>query len=128
MGQQDKIVSIVADIKNELRILGAVTARGLALVTVDGKKLYSDMSSDIGKRLDMFVPGFPAMSVGSNITVNINDRALIIMRVSEETILAVYTDQRVGVVLARMTSLINKFGEELDKVAKKPRKKSKTKK
>ncbi|MFB0562567.1 MAG: hypothetical protein ACETWM_15275 [Candidatus Lokiarchaeia archaeon] len=115
MVQQDEINRIANDIKNELRVLGTVTARGLALITSDGEMLFSDMASDIEERLNMFVPGFPAMSVGSNITVNIDSRALIIIRVSERAVLAVFTDQRVGVVLARMGSLINKFGEELDK-------------
>ncbi|MGQ9721784.1 MAG: hypothetical protein ACUVXA_10740 [Candidatus Jordarchaeum sp.] len=116
MAKEGEVAALVSSIKNELRILGAVTARGLALLTADGGALYSDMAPDIKKRLNMFVPGFPAMSVGSNVTVNIDDRALIIMRVSEKTVLAVYTDQRVGVVLARMSTLINKFGKELDKV------------
>ncbi len=115
MAEKGEIINLINDIRNELRVLGAVTARGLALLTSDGKMLFSDMARDIEKRLNLFIPGFPAMSVGSNITVNIDERALIIMRVSERAVLAVFTDQRVGVVLARMSSLINKFGEELDK-------------
>ncbi len=115
MAQEGEIKRLVNDIRNELRVLGAVTARGLALLTAEGNVLYSDMPSDIETRLNLFIPGFPAMSLGSNITVNIDDRALIIMRVSEKAVLAVFTDQRVGVVLARMSSLINKFGEEIDK-------------
>lgn len=114
MAQEGEINRLVNDIRNELRVLGAVTARGLALLTADGNVLYSDMPSDIETRLNLFIPGFPAMSLGSNITVNIDDRALIIMRVSEKAVLAVFTDQRVGVVLARMSSLITKFGEEID--------------
>lgn len=115
MAQEGEINRLVNDIRNELRVLGAVTARGLALLTADGNVLYSDMPSDIETRLNLFIPGFPAMSLGSNITVNIDDRALIIMRVSEKAVLAVFTDQRVGVVLARMSSLITRFGEEIDK-------------
>lgn len=114
MAQEGEIKRLVNDIRNELRVLGAVTARGLALLTAEGNVLYSDMPSDIETRLNLFIPGFPAMSLGSNITVNIDDRALIIMRVSEKAVLAVFTDQRVGVVLARMSSLITKFGEEID--------------
>lgn len=114
MAQEGEINRLVNDIRNELRVLGAVTARGLALLTAEGNVLYSDMPSDIETRLNLFIPGFPAMSLGSNITVNIDDRALIIMRVSEKAVLAVFTDQRVGVVLARMSSLITKFGEEID--------------
>ncbi len=114
MAQEGEIKRLVNDIRNELRVLGAVTARGLALLTAEGNVLYSDMPSDIETRLNLFIRGFPAMSLGSNITVNIDDRALIIMRVSEKAVLAVFTDQRVGVVLARMSSLITKFGEEID--------------
>jgi len=116
MARDERINSLVKDIRNELRILGAVTARGLALLTSDGVTLYSDMSPELRERLNVFIPGFPALGVGSNITVNIGERALIIMRVSEKTVLAVFTDQRVGVVLARMSALINKFGEELDRL------------
>jgi hypothetical protein len=115
MAQESAIKNLVSEIRNDLRILGSVTARGLALFAVDGRSLYTDMAPDIRERLNMFSPSFPALSVGSNITVNIGERTLLIMRVSEKMILTVFTDQKVGVVLTRMTSLAKKYGEELDK-------------
>ena len=45
MAQEGEINRLVNDIRNELRVLGAVTARGLALLTADGNVLYSDMPS-----------------------------------------------------------------------------------
>jgi hypothetical protein len=120
MTQESVIKNLVNEIRNELRILGSVTARGLALFAVDGRSLYSDMAPDIRERLNMFIPSFPALSVGSNITVNIGERALLMMRVSEKVVLTVFTDQKVGVVLTRMTSLAKKYGEELDKAVETP--------
>ena len=115
MEQESAVKSLANEIRNELRILGSITARGLAFFSVDGRSLYSDMPPDIQERLNMFTPSFPALSVGSNITVNIGERALLIMRVSERMVLAVFTDQKAGVVLMRMASLIRKYEDEFDK-------------
>ncbi len=120
MAQESIIKNMVNAIRNELRVLGSVTARGLALFAVDGRSLYSDMAPDIRERLNVFIPSFSALSVGSNITVNIGERALLLMRVSEKMVLAVFTDQKVGVVLARMASLAKKYEEEFDKAAETP--------
>nr|MDO8079647.1 hypothetical protein [Candidatus Freyarchaeota archaeon] len=126
MVQESVVKSLVNEIRNELRILGAITARGLALFTLDGRLLYSDTAPDIQERLNMFIPSFPALGVGSNITVNIDERTLLIMRVSERMVLAVFTDQKAGVVLMRMASLIKKYEEEFDKAVEPPTGKSPT--
>jgi hypothetical protein len=115
MAQEDVIKGLVNEVRNELRVLGAVTVRGLALFAVDGRLLYSDMAVDIQERLKVFVPCFSALGLGSNVTVNLGERFLLIMRVSERMVLAVFTDQKAGVVLMRMASLIRKYEEKFDK-------------
>lgn len=115
MAQEDVLKSLANEVRNELRVLGAITARGLALFAVDGRLLYSDMAADVQERLKVFIPSFSALGMGSNITVNLGENALLIMRMSERMVLAVFTDQKAGVVLMRMASLIRKFEEKLDK-------------
>ncbi|WXG40295.1 MAG: hypothetical protein WED07_05660 [Candidatus Freyarchaeum deiterrae] len=115
IGQESLIKNLVNEIRNELRVLGSITARGLALFAIDGRLLYLDMTEDIRARLNVFIPSFPVLTVGSNITVNIGDKALLIMRVSERMVLAIFSDQRVGVVLTMMSSLTKKYDEKFDK-------------
>ncbi|MEM3525928.1 MAG: hypothetical protein QXV37_00815 [Candidatus Jordarchaeaceae archaeon] len=115
MLQDDLVRGLANEVRNELRVLGAITARGLALFSVDGRLLFSDMAADIQERLKVFIPSFPALSIGSNITVTLDENSLLIMRVSERMVLAVFTDQKAGVVLMRMASLIRKYEEKFDK-------------
>jgi len=112
----DGVSKIVGMLRDELRVLGAITARGIALYTVGGKQIYSDLDASVDERLKMFIPSFPGLSVGSHITVNIGERNLIVMRLSERAILAVFTHQRVGIVLVKMNALIKSYGTTLDKV------------
>jgi hypothetical protein len=117
MSRESEVNKLVSTIRDEFRILGAVTARGLALITVGGNVIFSDMSPEIKGRLNVFIPSLPALGVGSNITVNIGDRFLLIIRVSEKMVLAIFTDQRIGVVLTRATTIMKKYGEQFDKIA-----------
>lgn len=110
------VSKIVGMLRDELRVLGAITARGIALYTVRGKQIYSDLDSSVEERLRVFIPSFPGLSVGSHITLNIGERTLIVMRLSERAILAVFTHQRVGIVLVKMNALIKAYGSTLDKV------------
>lgn len=115
MVQEGLVKGLANEVRNELRVLGAITARGLALFAVDGRLLFSDMAGDVQERLKVFIPSFSALSIGSNITVNLGENSLLIMRVSERMVLAVFTDQKAGVVLMRMSSLIRKYEEKFDK-------------
>ncbi|MEM1657973.1 MAG: hypothetical protein QXK94_02970 [Candidatus Jordarchaeales archaeon] len=112
----ENVTRIVGMLREELRVLGAITARGIALYSVGGKKIYSDLDPAVEERLRVFVPSFPGLSVGSHITVNIGERNLVIMRLSERAVLAVFTHQRVGIVLVKMGALIKSYGSTLDKV------------
>lgn len=112
----ENVTKIVGMLREELRVLGAITARGIALYSVGGKRIYSDLDPAVEERLRVFVPSFPGLSVGSHITVNIGERNLIIMRLSERAVLAVFTHQRVGIVLVKMGALIKTYGSTLDKV------------
>lgn len=112
----ENVSKIVSMLRDELRVLGAITARGIALYTVGGKQIYSDLDPSVNERLMMFVQSFPGLSVGSYITINIGDRTLIVMRLSERAVLAVFTHQRVGIVLVKMGALIKSYGSTLDKI------------
>lgn len=112
----ENVSKLVSMLRDELRVLGAITARGIALYSLGGKQIYSDLDSGVEERLKMFIPSFPGLSVGSHITVNIGEKTLIIMRLSERSVLAVFTHQRVGIVLVKMNALIKSYGSTLDKL------------
>jgi len=112
----ENVSKVVSMLRDELRVLGAITARGLALYTVGGKQIYSDLDPPVEERLKVFVSSFPGLSIGSHITVTIGERTLIIMRLSERSVLAVFTHQRVGIVLVKMSALIKSYGTTLDKL------------
>ncbi|MBS7267563.1 MAG: hypothetical protein KIH10_01870, partial [Candidatus Freyarchaeota archaeon] len=56
-------------LKGELRSFGAITDRGLALLTMKGEVLYSDLPKEVEQKLMLFKPSFPGLTVGSNITL-----------------------------------------------------------
>nr|MDO8080008.1 hypothetical protein [Candidatus Freyarchaeota archaeon] len=102
-------------LKGELRSFGAISDKGIALVTMKGEILYSDLSSNIEQRLMLFKPSFPGLTIGSNITLAAENESVIVMRASEKMLMAVQTQQRVGLTLVMLSSLIKRYANEFDK-------------
>jgi hypothetical protein len=105
---------LINRLKGELRSFGAISDKGLALFTMRGEILFSDLSSDVEKRLMLFKPSFPGLTIGSNITLAAENESVIVMRTSEKMLMAVQTQQRVGLTLVMLSSLIKRYANEFD--------------
>ncbi len=104
-------------LKSELRSFGAITDRGLALLTMKGEMLYSDLTKDVEQKLMMFKPSFPGLTVGSNITLAAENESVIVIRASQQMLMAVQTQQRVGLTLVMLSGLIKRYGSKFDEFA-----------
>ncbi len=104
-------------LKGELRSFGAITDKGLALLTMKGEVLYSDLTKEVEQRLMLFKPSFPGLTVGSNITLAAENESLIVIRASQQILMAVQTQQRVGLTLVMLSGLIKRYGSKFDEFA-----------
>ncbi|MFB0563099.1 MAG: hypothetical protein ACETWM_18010 [Candidatus Lokiarchaeia archaeon] len=109
---------LVDRLKEELRSSGTISETGLALFTMKGKILYSDLANDIEQRLMLFKPSFPGLTIGSNITLAAEEDSVIVIRTSKKMLMAVQTQQRVGFTLVMLSTLIKRYEKEFDKYAK----------
>jgi hypothetical protein len=109
---------LIDRLKEELRSSGAISESGLALFTLKGEIIYSDLADDIEQRLMLFKPSFPGLTVGSNITLAAEEDSVIVMRTSKRMLMAVKTQQRVGFTLVMLSTLIKRYEKEFDKYAK----------
>ena len=105
-------------LKEELRASGAIRETGLALFTMKGEILYSDLADDVEQRLMLFKPSFPGLTVGSNITLAAEEDSVIVIRTSKRMLMAVQTQQRVGFTLVMLSTLIKRYEKEFDKYVK----------
>ncbi|MEX2723877.1 MAG: hypothetical protein Q6366_004600 [Candidatus Freyarchaeota archaeon] len=104
-------------LKGELRSFGAITDKGLALLTMKGEVLYSDLTKEVEQKLMLFKPSFPGLTVGSNITLAAENESVIVIRASQQILMAVQTQQRVGLTLVMLSGLIKRYGSKFDEFA-----------
>ena len=102
---------LVERLKNDLRSFGAIGESGLALLTMKGDILYSDLPSEVEAKLLLFKPSFPGLTIGSNITLAAEKESLIVMRTSQQMLMAVQTRQRVGFTLVMLSNLIGRYAD-----------------
>ncbi|MFB0562453.1 MAG: hypothetical protein ACETWM_14705 [Candidatus Lokiarchaeia archaeon] len=106
-------------LKEELRSVGALSETGLALLTVKGEIHYSELSSALHHKLELFKPSYPSLAIGSNIILAEENESLIITRISEQMLMALKTpQQQVGSILNISSNLIKKYTNEFEKYAK----------
>lgn len=106
---------LVERLKNDLRSFGAIGESGLALLTMKGDILYSDLPSEVEEKLLLFKPSFPGLTIGSNITLAAEKESVIVLRTSQQMLMAVQTRQRVGFTLVMLSNLIGRYADEFDR-------------
>ncbi len=104
-------------IRQELKPLVGAEQKGLALFTKKGEIFHSDLSSEVIQKILLFKPSFPGLTIGSNITLAVDNESVIVMCTSEETLIAVRTKQSVGLALVVLSNITKKYGGEFDKYA-----------
>ncbi len=109
---------LVDKLKEELRTFGSLNEIGLALLTIKGKILYSDLPNNVQQKIMLFKRSFPGLTVGSNITLAAENESVIVIRPSKKMLMAVQTQQRVGFTLVMLSTLIKKYTSEFDKYVK----------
>jgi hypothetical protein len=101
-------------LKRDLHNFGAINGTGIALLTIDGRVIYSDLSNDIQEKIMLIKPTFLGLTVGSSITLEPDKQPLVIMRASQETIISVKTQRIVGFTIIALTTLIKRYKDQLD--------------
>lgn len=109
---------LVDRLKEELRTFGAISENGLALLTMKGEVIYTDLTDDIQQKIMLFKPSFPGLTVGSNITLAAENESIIVIRTSKQMLMAIQTQQRVGFTLVMLSTLIKRYATEFDKYVK----------
>ncbi len=104
-------------LKDEFRSLEANSEIGIALLTVKGKVLYSEFSSDINDKFEQYKPSYSSLAVGSNIILAGEDVSLIVIRTTEHILMALQAPQQyVSSILTMSPSIIKKYENELEKM------------
>ncbi len=105
---------LVDKLKIDLDTIIDSSKGGLALLTSGGKIVYSDLAEDVEEKLMLFKPSFPGLIMGSNITIAAKNGSIIVMRVSEKTLMAVQTEQNVSTSLGKISTVAKRYKEEFD--------------
>lgn len=106
---------LVDKLKIDLDTIINSSKGGLALLTSGGKIIYSDLAEDVEEKLMLFKPSFPGLIMGSNITIAAKNGSIIVMRVSEKTLMAVQTEQNVSTSLGKISTVAKRYKEEFEK-------------
>ena len=111
------IDSLVDAIRKDFTTLGLPDILEMALVSSTGKVIYTDLGKSVLARVSPFYNNMLLMSLGDNISLNVDaTKTIIISRVSDLTILVALTDKKVGIVLTKVKSVSQKFGKLLDEI------------
>ncbi|WXG44200.1 MAG: hypothetical protein WED04_09225 [Promethearchaeati archaeon SRVP18_Atabeyarchaeia-1] len=111
------LLSIVDVLKKEFRTLGVPDIVELALLSSQGKVLYTDLSKATMSRVSPFYHNILIMGKGDNLTLTLDPvKTIVASRVSNKAVLITLTDKKVGIVLSKMGTLADKYGSLIDEV------------
>ncbi len=97
--------------------LGIPAILEMALLSTAGRVLYSDLGKAAMSRISSFRDSMLNMRLGDNVSLALDSsRTVIASRVSNRAILIALTDKKLGIVLAKMGSVTDKFGRFLDEL------------
>jgi hypothetical protein len=111
------LASLAEAIRKELSTLGLPTVLEMAIVSSSGRVLYSDLSKLAMSKITPFYDSLQIMGPGDDLSLALDDtRTIIASRVSSKAILIAITDKKVGIILAKLDGLRDKFSSLLDEI------------
>ena len=111
------LASLSEAIRKELTTLGIPTVLEMAVVSTTGKVLYTDLSKTAMGKISPFYDSLLMMGQGDNLSLALDaSKTIVASRVSNKAILIVITDKKIGIVLTKMGSVMDKFGRLLDEL------------
>jgi hypothetical protein len=111
------LITLVDLLRKEFKTLGVPDILEMALLSSSGKVLYTDLSRASMSRVSPFYNNVLMMGRGDNLTLTLDPvKSIVASKVSNKAVLITMTDKKVGIVLTKMGSLGEKYGEIIDEV------------
>jgi hypothetical protein len=109
------LASLAEALRKEFTTLGLPTVLEMAIVSSSGRVVFSDLSKAAMERVSPLYNNLLLMGQGDSLSLALDStRTIIASRVSNRAILITLTDKKMGIVLAKLEGVRDKFGRLLD--------------